>query len=197
MIYFPNKYLGIMGDNPFNIPSSREAALTLSLTLRVVWKTKLCDTNPFLLTTNLCSRHALWQKYCRQITPKELYKPCRSWIENENRKNFIYERQTHIRFVSTLAQRAAHSSSEKSFSFNYIWTFLWAKQRNGIRWDNHKMHNRPLTRGKFLSLASEDCSVGAGKSNLIAIINEVIKIFAKVWNMSGTRAQLRTINCVS
>lgn len=34
---------------------------------------------------------------------RKLYKPCRSEIE----KNFIYERQKHIRFDSTLAQQAA------------------------------------------------------------------------------------------
>lgn len=37
----------------------------------------------------------------------------------------------------------------------------------------------------MLSLVFERTIDGAGKSNLIAIINEVIKIFAKVWNMSG------------
>lgn len=47
---------------------------------------------------------------------------CEHW--KRNTKNFIYERQKHIRSVSTLAQQAR----KEFFNFNYIWTFLWAKQ---------------------------------------------------------------------
>lgn len=45
-------------------------------------------------------------------------------------KKFIYERQKHIRFVLVPPSHSEHSynSTGKSFNFNYIWTFLWAKQ---------------------------------------------------------------------
>lgn len=49
-----------------------------------------------------------------------------------------------------LHPRTASSSHEKSFNFNYIWTFLWTKhcemnsESDESKDSSHKMHNRPL-----------------------------------------------------
>lgn len=101
---------------------------------------------------------------------------------------FIYERQKHIRFVRVPPSHSEHSYSSpgKSFNFNYIWTFLWAKQWNGITWaettikcTTGHLHGKIVILCLILRVriftAQNGQSIGQ-KSNLIAMINKVIKI---------------------
>lgn len=59
--------------------------------------------------TNIFRKQGLWQNYCRQIIF------CKLKSKTKQKKNFIYECQKHIRFVSTLAQQAELAWKEFQF----------------------------------------------------------------------------------
>ena len=137
---FSYKYLDtfdIMEDNPFNIPFLNKRisfAVGFRWLLLLSWGSFLRQRLQilyfvFILMTN-SSSWSLWQKYCRQIIPKTRGLKTLSFFGHTKckRKTSFMNVKNTIRFDSFHPRTASSfKSHEKSFNFNYIWTFLRAK----------------------------------------------------------------------
>lgn len=128
--------MDIMADNPFNILRPKISSMLSGRALKGDERgsTRSNDCKSFIYSFHSNDKYLLTiqsgglrQKYTPTNWDAEKLS---SSAEHKlralktNTKNFIYERQKHICSVSTLAQQAR----KEFFNFNYIWTFLWAKQ---------------------------------------------------------------------
>lgn len=139
--------------------------------------------------TNLCSKQGLWHKSCRQIIPKTFLVFARQKLLKWNWKksSFMNVKNTFISFV--FHPRTASTATARLERVSILITSGHFSGRNNEmgsheQRDNHKMHNRPLARENCNFVSHSSCaylhcwngqSIGQ-KSNLIAMINKVIKI---------------------
>lgn len=150
---FSYKYLDtsmdIMEANPFNVPfRDNKLSNVLCGDLRREKTKTWIISIPF-------TRYGLWPSKSfiysfndkqqsmsdNNFTDKLFWKQRKSSRNEIEKKNFIYECQKHIRFVMFSLAQQVNSSSEKSFNFNYIWSFLL--ERETMKWDHMSRKRQP------------------------------------------------------